>query len=551
MKTLAKLLYVEADEEVTDLVDRLRALNDEEAVTFVVPERARALQSPMSFRLLKRYADAYGKRVNVVSSDVRLQALSLESGFSAYPTLAAYDVGEEVHRPGENSDNMAAEDAGTSGAPVAVAPPPVVAPPPAVVSPSVVARSPVVVPPTSATRTADVVSGAPPRRKLAGAPPEPGGPKAPRDRRPFYIGGAAAALVALILGVLVAPSADVTVTVTGTPLHADVQLLGVPNAVLGSTDHFTTQVLSASESQTAQGTATGQKQIPAVTATGQVVFKNNLSSDVLFPKGIEVSTADGVRFRTQKATELITPGHSSAPVPISAESPGGSGNVAVNAITQISGGGSNLSVTNPQATAGGADQRVATVIQQSDIDAVMQALSGQLNPKVLNDLTTQASGKHMVAGPTPAVQSSSDHALGDEIGSFSTTMTVRATAVVFENAVVRKLLSDTLKRKVAYGSELTSSDQIKTTYDLASSTADGNVTLNGHADGFTVLIFSQPAMRGHIKGHSPSTARVFLQGLPNVVDVIIRQDPIGLPWLPFFSSRIAIHIQEVSGTATQ
>src|SRR5205823_1275664 len=99
VKTLAKLLYVEADEEITDLVDRLRDLSLEDEVTFVVPERARALQSAMSFRLLKRYADSYGKRVNLVSSDARLQAMSLEAGFAAYPSLAAYDSGTEVHNP--------------------------------------------------------------------------------------------------------------------------------------------------------------------------------------------------------------------------------------------------------------------------------------------------------------------------------------------------------------------------------------------------------------------------------------------------------------------
>src|SRR3977135_4150774 len=104
MKTLAKLLYVEADEEITDLVDRLRDLSLEDEVTFVVPERARALQSAMSFRLLKRYADSYGKRVNLVSGDPRLQSMSLEAGFTAYPNLAAYDRGTEVHSPELASD---------------------------------------------------------------------------------------------------------------------------------------------------------------------------------------------------------------------------------------------------------------------------------------------------------------------------------------------------------------------------------------------------------------------------------------------------------------
>jgi len=105
------------------------------------------------------------------------------------------------------------------------------------------------------------------------------------------------------------------------------------------------------------------------------------------------------------------------------------------------------------------------------------------------------------------------------------------------------------KRKVQVGSELTS-DQPKTTYDVAQATSDGSVTLNGHASGYTVIVFSQPAIRAHIKGRSPSSARSFLQGLPNVVDVTLRQDPIALPWLPFFSSHITIRIEEVSGTGS-
>ncbi|HEX3630597.1 MAG TPA: hypothetical protein VHW91_09010, partial [Candidatus Dormibacteraeota bacterium] len=99
MKTLAKLLYVEGDEEITDLVDRLRDLSLEDEVTFVVPDRARALQSAMSFRLLKRYADSYGKKVNLVSADPRLQAMALEAGFTTFPSTAAYDGGTQVHQP--------------------------------------------------------------------------------------------------------------------------------------------------------------------------------------------------------------------------------------------------------------------------------------------------------------------------------------------------------------------------------------------------------------------------------------------------------------------
>ncbi|HLB75815.1 MAG TPA: hypothetical protein VJO72_02160, partial [Candidatus Dormibacteraeota bacterium] len=100
MKTLAKLVYVEPDEEVTDVVDRLRELQGEQAVTLVLPDGARALHSPMSFRLVKKYAQAYRLQVSVVSSETRLQALSLESGFPTFASVQAFDRGLELLQPG-------------------------------------------------------------------------------------------------------------------------------------------------------------------------------------------------------------------------------------------------------------------------------------------------------------------------------------------------------------------------------------------------------------------------------------------------------------------
>lgn len=531
MKTLTKLLYVEVDEEVTDLVDRLRALQDEQAVTFVVPERARSLQSPMSFRLLKRYADAYGKHVNLITPDPRLQALALESGFSAYPSLTAYDSGSEVHRPQAATGEGVEEQAST----VAVVSSPDL--------PPVAPRAPV-----SQTRTAEVLSAAP-RPRPAQAPPRGGGPRPPTDRRLFYVGGAALALLALVAAVLFAPSADIRITVAGTPLKTDMQLIGMPNPVAGTIDHFPTTVITSTQTQTAPGTATGQKQIPAIASTGAVVFTNNSIFSVDFRKGL-VSTVDHREFMTQKEVDNVVPGASTPPIPVVAQAAGAAGNVPAGAIDVIDRNRDpSITVTNPQATGGGADQRVATVIQQSDLDAVKQSLSSQLNPKLQDDLNSQAKGKDMVSPDQPKVDISTDHQLGDETANFNMTMTLTANGVLFDNAAVDKLLQDELKRKVPVGSELTA-DQAKLTYDVAQATSDGNVTLNGHASGYTVIVFSKPAIRAHITGRSPSSARAFMQGLPNVVDVTLRQDPFALPWLPFFSSHITIRIEEVSGTGT-
>ena len=525
MKTLAKLLYVEADEEITDLVDRLRDTSLEDAVTFVVPERSRALQSPMSFRLLKRYADSYGKHVNVISGDARLQALSLETGFSAYPSLLAYDNGAEVHRP---------------GAVEAEAPLPVAAGAAAVAAPV-------------RHREAPVISG-PPRRSVP--PATVGRPPEFRSYRPYLIGAGVIAILALLALLLYIPVASVTLSVAGTPVRAEVQLIGSPGTSVGSPDHFATQAIHASESQTVQGTATGQKQIDAQPATGSITFSDNEScflicttGSITIQKGSDVSTNDGKHYLTTKTVHVSAP-RGSASAPITAVQPGPGGNTEPHTITQMKNQPDNMTVDNPQPTTGGADARTATIVQQSDIESIVTAYAKDEVPKVQGQLESKASGQKLVPVGN-GVQSTvaADHKVGDELQSpfnLNVTVTVAGDAVAFDEKKVKALLRDDLTRKTPPGSQLTENPKIS--YDPTSASADGNITLSGHASGSYTPVFKQAAIRSHLKGKTPSNARFFLQSLPNVVDARISESPYALPWLPFFSSRINLRIEEVAGS---
>ncbi|MDQ6885350.1 MAG: baseplate J/gp47 family protein, partial [Candidatus Dormibacteraeota bacterium] len=449
MKTLAKLLYVEADEEITDLVDRLRDLSLEDAVTFVVPDRSRALQSPMSFRLLKRYADSYGKHVNVISGDPRLQALSLETGFSAYPSLLAYDSGAEVHRPG-----LVEGDDPTSAAPAALA------------APAPLRR-----------REAPVISG-PPKRPAPAA--VKANPPSFRNYRPYLIGAAVIGVLGLLALVLYVPTATATLSVRGTPVATDFQLIGAPGTAIGSRDHFTTQALHSSQSQTVQGTATGQKSIPAQPSGGTVIFTDNciflcVGGTKTIGAGTTVSTNDGKHYRTQKTVSLASPS-GRVSVAVLAAQPGPDGNTAKDTIVAIDNNRDfNLSVDNPDATSGGADPRTATVVQQADLDSIATAYAKDTTPKVQADLTTKAAGLHMVpVGNGVQATVTADHKLGDELQSpfnFNVTVAVAGDAVAFDEKAVKSLLHDAIAHKVPPGSQLT--ENPKLTYDPVNATADG------------------------------------------------------------------------------
>ena len=536
MKTLAKLLYVEADEEITDLVDRLRDLSLEDEVTFVVPERARALQSAMSFRLLKRYADSYGKRVNLVSGDPRLQAMSLEAGFTAYPNLAAYDRGTEVHRPAL-ADGPAPAGAGPSAIAGAAA-----------VTPQAPQRG---VATLDRPREASVLS-APPKRQVSSPRKEvPSGPPI-GSYRPYLIGAAVLVVVGLLVGILYLPTASATVSVQGTPLKADVTLLGAPDAAAGSADHFPTQAIHAEESQNLPGTPTGQKQVAAVASTGDVVITSKcvfcLGQDV--KKGLIVYTDSGKRYATQAVAHIGVGYNAQATVPIAAVTGGLDGNVAEHLITNIENGDADLRVDNPKATSGGADARTATVIQQSDIDSIKDVYSKDAVPRVTDQLNGKAQGKKLVlVGNGVQATAKADHAVGEEVGGFTVTIKVAGDGVAYDDKAVQQLLKSYLQRKVPQGSQLTTNGTTLKYDPPTDATADGHITLNGHLSGFYAPVFLETAIRGHLKGMSPSKARAFLQTLPNVIDARVTQSPFGLPWLPFFSSRITLKIQEVSSNS--
>ena len=547
MKTLAKLLYVEADEEITDLVDRLRDLSLEDEVTFVVPERARALQSAMSFRLLKRYADSYGKRVNLVSGDPRLQAMALEAGFVAFPSLAAYNGGSDVHQPG-----TVAESHPVAAATLAPAAPAAPATTVQAVSPAGAGRRGVAT--LNQPREASVMSGTPRR-----TPPSPSytaasGPPL-RVYRPYLIAAGILLVLALIAGIIYLPTATATVTVSGTAIKQDVTLLGVPGAASGSGNQFATQALHAEDSQTLPGVPTGQKQIDALKATGQVVFTMYCSGffcpsgSVNVPSGTQVSTSDGKNYVSTKSVNVAAP-KGSATAPIMAVAAGGGGNTGAHTITTINQSQNDfLSVDNTDPVTNGADARTATVIQQSDIDSIRDAYSRDAIPKVTDQLNTKAQGlKLVLVGKGVQANVTSDHKVGEEVSGFTVTVKVAGDGVAFDDKVVKQMLKAALERKISQGSQLTSN--LTTTYEAIDATADGHITLNGHASGFYTPVFLQNAIRGYLKGMSPTKAHAFLQSLPNVVDARVTQSPYGLPWLPLFSSRITLKIQEVSSNST-
>jgi len=104
---------------------------------------------------------------------------------------------------------------------------------------------------------------------------------------------------------------------------------------------------------------TSQIAVPKTKAKGFVQFQNLSSSETTIPAGTIVATTDLIRFETLSRAVLPGGVNQIVEVPIQAINAGADGNVAAETIVSIEGPlGLFITVINPEATSGGADENV-------------------------------------------------------------------------------------------------------------------------------------------------------------------------------------------------
>src|SRR5258708_32838751 len=96
---MSKVLYVEPDDEIPDLVEKIRRSGEEGELVFVLPHRGNVLQSPLNLRLLQQYSRSFVKTSAIVSGDPRGQQLAKRAGLPTYAPVPAHEPAVPVGRP--------------------------------------------------------------------------------------------------------------------------------------------------------------------------------------------------------------------------------------------------------------------------------------------------------------------------------------------------------------------------------------------------------------------------------------------------------------------
>jgi len=286
-------IYVESEEEIPEVVERLRRFNGEDTM-LVLPMRSRIGQSRFNFQLLRNYAARLGKRVTVVCDDPAVQKMASESGFPVFGAVGV--LGEGI--PSEPE------------------------PPPPVRrwwnrrSSSPTTHVGIAAPTRLLTKTATELK---PGRFL------------------LYITAATLLLVGLFGAAIYVPSASVTLIAQAAPFtQKDVEIQATPAS---KNIHVRIDAISKSSSQGFK--TTGSIVVPLAPAQGQVIYdntcaKNNHNSPgIQILRGQRLDNTNGITF-AQNANDFILPwGQVSSAVGIIAVQPGSAGNVGSGTITTV------------------------------------------------------------------------------------------------------------------------------------------------------------------------------------------------------------------------
>ena len=509
----ANPIYVESEEEIPEVVERLRRTSDSDTV-LVLPSRSRVGQSRFNFQLLRNYAARMGKQVTVVCDDPAVQKMAAETGFTVFGALGARGQAIPSEPPAPEEPRRWWQRKGSRLEP----------------------HIGVIAPTKLITKSATELK---PGRFL------------------LYMTALMMVLIGLSALVVFVPSASVTLIAKAQPFsERDVEIQAEPGK---APIHVRTQVISRTDSKGFK--TTGVKQVPLAPATGVVVYTNSVdpprcpgidcgSPGIVVPYGQRLLNTNQLEF-AQTSGNTLVPWNSTAQANVVAVTPGTVGNVGTDTITVIEGspysnscnGNHNgLCVTNPQATGNGTDPSTTPLMTEADFDAGRAQLEQSLHQEIAQLLAAalQKGEKLSQTIVFGAPQFTTDHQPNDKVPTFTGTMTVSGEGDFYIDKDVAQACVVYLQQRVPNDQQLLTESGVKVDYRILNAATGGHLTFLGNATAYIAPKLDQQKILGSLVGRPLQGAKFYLQTLP-IQSSAIDEQPFPLPLMPFLSNRITIH----------
>jgi hypothetical protein len=242
-------------------------------------------------------------------------------------------------------------------------------------------------------------------------------------------------------------------------------------------------------------------------------------------------------------------------VNVVATQPGSAGNVGDHTINSWAPSDPNpyscFTVTNPQATGNGTDPSHAPLMTEADFDAGRAQLQQELNQEIAQILQSGAKQGEKLSDTIVygSPQFNTDHKPGDNVPSFSGTMTLTGEGDYYYDSDVVKAYTQYLQQRVPNNQQLLTESGVKVDYRILDASSGGHLTFIGNAVAYVAPKLDENQILASIVGRPLQGVKFFLQTLP-IQSSEIDEQPIPLPIMPLLGKRITIHYIVEPGTSS-
>ena len=525
MAVSPKVIYLEIDEEVTSVIDKIRKTEFTDVI-LVVPKDASISQSVVNLKLIKRKAEELNKNVSLATQDKVARNLAGKVGI---PSAAKIDEIPKIESVGTKESPVKFAEIEEKG-------------PLAETSEVIFDKESVQPEPEELTvvEGEDVLDEVEMHEdvdeKLA---------KASKNLMPKFPWKWVLLIGALVLGgLLVAgyvyvPRTKATIYVTADKETLNINFSGKKDATL-DTDRsvIPTQVLEVSEEKTATYSATGTKEV-GEKATGTITVSNISGHSVTIARVVPEGSSSLVFIADASTT--VTNG-TIATVTVTAQNVGEDYNgFASTTFNPSSGAVTGLTILSTSSGMTGGSQRQINVVTQEDIDTATETLTQEIENSITSNFNNQANDVKIIddtkeVAVTSAVANPNVDA---EATEFTLTIKMTAKAIGFSMNDVQSLVTAEVERKLGYSKTIISNGSESAEIGLDSSDlTTGEIYGTIKTIAFVSTKINEDAVRVELIGLSDSAAQEYLTGLDGVESARIEY------WPSFFKNfpRLKTHI---------
>lgn len=561
-----KIIYLETDEEITSVVDKLRKIKTRD-ITLVAPKRCTLVQSIVNLKLLKRQAKLLSKKIVLVTPDPTGQNLATKAGIPTKKELEGEEIPPEV-KPKVEKPRIEPETKKLEEEEIAL---------PKIEKIKRVSISDIVAkmekekvkpeeikPAPSEARPEPSLSRAKPRDQKIEGPKEtkPEAKKPPRivllpsfNAKMFLVFLGGIIFVCAIVGLVILPSSTIAIIPKTEPLSKELEVVVAKDKALDFENNVVGGEVKSCDVESAYKTfkSTGQKEIKEK-ARGKVTVYNSYSSDSqILDKGSRLRSSSGLMYLTLAGIEIpgakVEGGETisgSHEVQIESEEAGSEYNLGPTKFT-IPSLSSEMQkaiwAENKEKISGGKSEKI-NVVTARDIQDAQSSQVAELLERAKKELRAKISKgerfqEEAINKEVQVLDLSAGE--GSEVGEFRMKVKVRMETLVFREKDIETLVEGVLENLIPKEKYVLDQASEGLSYEVAGfDPATYNLRLKVHIQKTVAWKINKKKIKEALLGKDTEEVKGYLAKNPHIKEVEVSFWPIWVKSVPYIEKKISI-----------